>query len=117
MAKTWNGTALQVLHGSWRPGIPSNHINEIALIPDAADLSAQASVIQQGGRLRKRVKAKLYVTGMTAYNNFVNYYLAGTSGTLADGDTLNGSYMIESMGEPEYINDSAVFFDIVFVEV
>ncbi|MGE5390910.1 MAG: hypothetical protein ACM3PE_07585 [Deltaproteobacteria bacterium] len=117
MAKTWNGTTLQVLHGSWRPGIPSTHINEIALIPDALDLSAKASVVQQGGRLRQRVKAKLYVTSMTAYNGFLNSYLAGTSGTLADGDTLNGSYMIESMGEPEYINDVVVFFDIVFVEV
>ncbi|MEA1961286.1 MAG: hypothetical protein U9N81_08470 [Bacillota bacterium] len=109
---------LKVIIGSWRPGIPSANVSEIALLPDPADLAKAASVIQQGSCLRNRVKGKLYVSSMTDYNFFVTAMLAGTSATLNDTDVdLSGSYMIESLGEPEYKQSDVIFFEITFVEV
>lgn len=117
MAITWNNITLKVLVGTFRPGIPSASVNEIPLIPDAADLDAVATVLQQGSTGRKRVSGKLYLSSMTDYNTLVTAWLAGTTGTLADDDTLNATYMIESLGEPEYQQINVIFANIVFVEV
>ena len=117
MPITWGTTSLKVLVGSWRPSVHSEQLTEVALIPDAHSFSAVCSVLQQGGTLRKRVKGKLYVSSMTDYQAFVTAKLTGTAATLADSDTLNASYMIESLGEPDYKQDNVIFFDITFVEV
>lgn len=117
MAFSWGTTTLNVLVGSWKPGVHAEQLTEIPLIPDAENISAVCSILQQGGRLRKRIKAKLYVTSMTEYEAFISAKLAGTAAILTDADTLNASYMIEALGEPDYKQDNVIFFDITFVEV
>lgn len=117
MAITWGDITLKILFGTWQPGIHPNVMTEIPLLPDANNMSAVSSVIQQSGKLRRRIQGKLFVTSMTAYDAFVASYLAGTTATLNDGDSINGTYMIESVGAAEYRHNNAVFFDITFVEV
>lgn len=117
MAITWGSTTIKVQVGTWKPGILPAVFQEIQLIPDATNLTVVASVLQQGGRPRRRATGRVYVSSMTAYEALVTSYLTGTAQTLADGDSVNASYMIESIGEPEYKQNNAIFFDIAFVEV
>lgn len=118
MASTWGSTALKILIGTLRPGaIPANVI-EVPLLPDSTDIDAIASVLQQTGTLRKRVKGKLYVSAIASYTAYVTDYRAGTTRTLTIDDTgIAATYMIESLGEPEFIQSDAIFFDICWVEV
>lgn len=96
----------------------SGPLTEIALLPDPDALSTVSTVLQQQGRGRMRVKGKLYVSSMTDFDAFVTDLNAGTNRTLTITDTnIAATYMIESLGEPEFIQSNAVFFDIVFVEV
>jgi len=118
VASTWGSTALKILIGSLKPGVTSSSLTEVDLLPDPANLSAVSTVIQQQGRKRRRVKAKLYVPSVSAYDSFVADLNAGTEATLALDDTgISDTYMIESLGDPEFIQSNAVFFDITWLEV
>lgn len=117
MAITWGGSDCKVLRGTWKPAITSQIFSDIALLPDPANLNAITSVIQQRGRGRLRCKGKVWAASMTEYLSYVTDYYGGTSKTLVDGDGTNGTYQIESIGEPEYTHDGCIEFDIVFMEV
>ena len=118
MASTWGSTALKILVGTLRHNVQPAPLTEVQLLPDAADLSAVSTVIQQQGRGRRRIKAKLYVTSSGAYDSFVTDLNAGTSRTLTIGDAVTGeTYMIEELGEPEFVQNNVIFFDIVWLEV
>ncbi|MDD3895069.1 MAG: hypothetical protein PHU36_08650 [Syntrophomonadaceae bacterium] len=115
---TWNGTEIKILVDTMRPGFTSGPLTEIPLLPDPTNLSAVSTVIQQQGRKRKRVKGKLYVETMSEFDAFEDDMNAGTEATLdIDGTTINGTYMIEFLGEPEYMQDDCVFFDVTWIEV
>jgi hypothetical protein len=118
VASTWGSTALKILIGTLKPGATSANLTEVALLPDPAALSAISTVIQQAGRKRLRVKAKLYVSTVSAYNSFVDDYNAGTGRTLNIDDTgISDTYMIESLGDPDFVQYNLVEFDIVWLEV
>lgn len=118
MASIWGSTALKILVGSLKPGVTAGTISEIDLLPDPADLSAITTVLQQGGHKRLRVKAKLYVSSMAAYNAFVDDLNLGTSRVLTISDTgISAAYVIESLGDPDFVQSDCIEFDIVWVEV
>jgi hypothetical protein len=118
MASTWGSTALKILVGTLKPNVMEAPLTEAQLLPDPAALGTICTVVQQQGRGRKRVKAKLYVSSVAAYESFVTDLNAGTSRTLTIGDAVTAAtYMIESLGEPEFIQANAIFFDIVWLEV
>jgi len=56
------------------------------------------------------------LTSMTNYNTLSNDMIAGTSRTLADGDTVNASYIIYDIGDAKPNNGGLIFADIVFIE-
>lgn len=115
---TWGGTTLKILIGTLKPGIAIQTLTEIPLLPDPTALSAISTVIQQQGKKRNRVKAKLYVDSSTAYDAFVSDMNLGTEATLTITDTgIAETYVVESLGEPEFIQDNCVFFDVTWVEV
>lgn len=118
MADTWGSTALKILVGTLRHSVMAAPLVEVPLLPDPAALSTISTVVQQQGRGRKRVKAKLYATAYGGYDTFETDMNAGTARTLTiDNSGIAASYMIESLGEPEFIQSNAIFFDITWLEV
>ena len=118
MASTWGSTALKILVGTLKHNIQPAPLTEVQLLPDPAALSDISTVVQQQGRGRKRVKAKLHVSAYGDYDAYVTDLNAGTSRTLTiDNTGISATYMIESLGEPEFIQANAVFFDITWLEV
>lgn len=114
---TWGSTTLSIAAGTWSPSRLKSSIEEIQLLPDPAAPTAVCTVLQQNGRLRKRIKGKLILTSMTAYNTLQADEIAGTSRTLADGYTVNASYIIEDLGDPADNSAGTIFADVTFVEV
>lgn len=118
MADTWGSTNIKILVGTLRHAVIAPPLTEVLLLPDPAALSTISTVVQQQGRGRLRVKAKLYVSAYSGYDSFVTDQNAGTNRTLTIDDTgIAATYMIESLGEPEFIQADAIFFDIVWLEV
>lgn len=118
MAITWNSITLKVLVSSdWNPGTPSTNITEIPLLPDPNNPGAIASVIQQGPTLRNRAKGRIYLSSMDDYNTLATAWKSGTTATLNDGNTLNATYMIETLGPAVYKQSDVIFADISLVEV
>jgi len=118
MASTWGATALKILVDTMRHAVIAPPLTEVQLLPDPAALSTISTVVQQAGRGRLRVRAKLYVSAYGDYDAYVTDINAGTSRTLTIDDTgIADTYMIESLGEPEFIQSDAIFFDIVWLEV
>lgn len=118
MASTWGSTALKILVGSLRHNVQPAPLTEVQLLPDPAALTSVSSVVQQQGRGRKRVKAKLYVSAYGDYDTYASDLNAGTSRTLTIDDTgIAATYLIESLGEPEFIQSDVIFFDIAWLEV
>ena len=114
---TWGATDIKIIWGSLRPNVTQSTIMEIPLSPDPDNISAICSVLQQQGRKRLRQTMRLYFDSLTDYDSMVTDHHAGTIKTLAD--TLSGlsvSCVIESMAEPEFVQDNCVFVDVTFVE-
>lgn len=109
---SWTGQ--KILIGSYSPGAIPGVITEVDLLPVAGDLTTIATVLQQKGCSRRRVKGKIYVVSVAAYEAYVTDYLAGTTGSL---DDVTGTFAIEDIGEPNYVQDDCVFFDCTWIEV
>lgn len=117
MAKTWGSTALQILVGSLKPGSIDSTLTETPVLPDPSALSSISTVVQQAGRKREKMGARLYVDSMSKYLAFVTDKHAGTLRTLViDLTSTNGTYWIDSIGEPEFKRHDMIFFDIVWME-
>lgn len=118
MAFTWGSTSLKIRVGTLRHGCMAGPLTEAPLLPDSTDLSAVSTVLQQAGRGRNRVKAVLYVSSYSDFDAFVTDMNAGTQRTLTiENTSIAGTYLIESVGEPDYRQSNVIFFEIAFVEV
>jgi len=118
MASTWGSISLKIIYKTLRHSVIAPPLTEVQLLPDPAALSSISTVVQQQGRGRLRVKAKLYVSAYGDYDAYVTDLNAGTSRTLTiDNTGISATYMIESLGEPEFIQPDAIFFDITWLEV
>ena len=117
MAKTWGSETLNILVGSLKTGGASGSLTETPLLANPSALNAISTVIQQQGRKRRKVNARLYVPAIADYEDFGADMDAGTKRTLTiDLTNTSGTYMIESLGDPEFIPHDIIFFDIVWVE-
>lgn len=116
MAITWGSTTLSVQAGTWSPLQGSSSLNEVELIPDPNNLDAICTVLQQGGRKRRRVSGVIMLTSMTDYNTLLGDMDNATTRTLDDDDTVNASYYIESLGAPNNPFSGYITADITFVE-
>lgn len=118
MANKWGSTALQILVGSLTTGSAPAALTENEILPDPDALDAISTVVQQQGRKRDRVKARLCVATMTEYRAFGTDSKKGTTRTLVIEVTeTNGVYMIESIGDPEFVRHDMIFFDVTWLEV
>ena len=106
-------TDAKILLGTYRPGAVAPVITETKLLPGAT-LTTIATVLQQTGAGRRRIKGKVYVTALSGYEAYVTDMYAGTTGAVL---AATGTYMIEALGNPEYIQDDCVEFDCTWVEV
>ncbi len=115
---TWGNTQINIIVGSLSPYVTQPVLTEIALLPDPLDLSAVSTVIQQQGRKRKRVKAKLRFESLNDYVALVSDFDTGTKRTLSDSASgISGEYLIENIGEPEFVQDDCIFAEVAWLEV
>ena len=118
MAFSWGSTELKVVVDSIKIKHPYGSLSEISLLPDPLALDSIASVVQQQGRRRKRIEARLYVDNMSDYDDFVTDMNKGTSRSLElTVGSVSGTYLIDVVGEPEFIFYNIILFDVTWLEV
>lgn len=112
----WGETNLNVSRYSYKPPYRVPSISEIQLVP-GADLSVPGTVIQQGGRSRKRVKFEGYCTSLADYNALQDDWNSCIVRTFIgpDGETL--SMMIEELKEATRIVSFKYEYSITLMEV
>lgn len=102
MAYTWGSTTLKVAKNSYTPPIAENGITEIQILPDGT--TNPASIIQQGGRTRKRISFTGYATESGYYALLSDLY-AVTSRVFTDTDGNAVTCVIESLSATREDND------------
>lgn len=109
---TWGTMDLLVAKGSYNPPIAENEIKEIKILPDTS--GNPASVLQQGGRDRKRASFKGYATE-TNYKLLEADYYAATERTFTDIDGNVFDAAIESFNAVK--NGEYYEYSITLLEV
>lgn len=118
MAKKWGAISLQILVGSLTTGSAPASITENEILPDPNALDELSTIIQQQGKKRDRVKARLCVSTMAEYKVFGVDSAKGTNRELIiDITNTEGTYMIETIGDPEFVRHDMIFFDVAWLEV
>ena len=112
----WGDTVLSVSIGTWSPLQANFVLTEVDLLPNPSDLNAVCTVLQQGAKKRSRAAGNLILTNMSEYVALRDDMVNGTSRTLTDGDSLNDTYYIETLGNPVIHFDGYITVDIMFVE-
>lgn len=90
---SWGTMDLLVARGSYNPPSAESGITEIKILPDSSGNAA--SVIQQGGRGRKRASFKGYATEAN-HHSLENDKLSATQRTFTDIDGNSLVSVIES---------------------
>lgn len=109
---TWGSIDLLVAKGSYNPPSASNGITEIKILPDSSGNAA--SVLQQGGRERKRASFKGYATELN-YKSLETDYYATTERTFTDIDNNSFVAAIESFNavkKGEYYEYSITLLEV-----
>jgi len=113
----WGTTELKIVVGTAKTDAKPSPLTETQVLPNPAALGDIATVIQQQGRRRGKVTARLYVISMSGYTAFVTDMDAGTTKALTIAITgTTGNHKVESVGEPEYKRHDMIFFDVVWME-
>jgi hypothetical protein len=114
----WGSTELKILVGTAKKEAKPSPITETQVLPNPAALGDIATVIQQQGRKRGKVRARLYVASMSEYNAFITDMDAGTTRALTVAITAtSGNHKVADVGEEEHRRHDLIFFDIVWIEV
>jgi hypothetical protein len=114
---SWGGSDLQIVVGSIKAG-GSATLGETPILPNPASLSTVSTILQQQGRKRRRAGAKLYADNISDYNSYKSAMDACTTGTLSiDPAGVSGTYLVESVGDPEFVQWDMIFFDVTWLEV
>jgi len=126
MANMWGATPLEVVVGSATvSGGTSETLVEMEVLPNPSALGEVSTVVQQQGRKRNRVKARLCVNTMSEYNTFIADKDAGEIRTLTleitdfipEQTLVSGYYAILSVGEPSFVRWDQIYFDINWLEM
>jgi hypothetical protein len=113
---TWGATTLNITPGTYEPPVATVRVNEIKILPDPSSLSTVASVLQSGGRDRKRARWQGYVTSLANYNTLYDDMAAATERTFTgpDSETLTG--IIEFLEVIGYPISGHIKYEISIVE-
>ena len=118
MAFQWGGTDLYVVPDTYTPPWDEVVINEIALLPDPADLNAVSTVLQQGGRKRQTVSFSTYTKEYSVYTAMQADCRAGTSRTFTGADSYSATMIISSISQAaRKIYPTRFEFSVTFMEV
>lgn len=118
MSFSWGSTDLYVIKGTYIPPWAEVAINEIALLPDPADLSAVSTVLQQGGRKRQIVTLTTYVKSYSTYTAMLADCMAGTQRTFTGADGYSATMIISSLSQAvRKIYPTRFEFSVTFMEV
>ena len=107
---------INVLRGTYRPPSARGTVIETQLLAGAT-LGDVASVLQQGGRLRKRTSFETASTPAD-HETFAGFHLAGTllEFTGPDGAPTAFGCHIETLSEPTLLKTGLVTYGITLVE-
>lgn len=111
---TWGSTALLVAKNSYKPPQAENGLSEIKILPDTS--GNPASVVQQGGRARKRASFEGYATE-SGYCALLTDYYAATSRTFTDLDGNALTAVIENISSVRENSPYPYKYSITLMEV
>lgn len=113
---TWGTTQLILLHSTYNPPhVEDAGINEIKILPPSSG-TTPSSVIQQGGRGRKKIKFNGYVTSWADYVFLYDDYVAGTQRTFMDPDTISVIMIISNLSAPVFVSATHIEYSIELME-
>ena len=114
---TWGATTVKIFYRDYRaPHTTGGEITRINLLPDPADTSAIAQVIQQGPTGRKEISGFFVFDDFTDYQTLEADKIAGTVRTFVGPGETGDDYVIASLGDPDYRQSNAIFAPFVLVE-
>lgn len=116
MAMTWGATSINCYIKTYQPPAAEPTIAEIQLLPDPTDPDAVCSVLQQGGRKRKRIYWDGFVSNIASYNSLETDKLNGTQRTFVGPDGTNLNCIIQHLGPPRYVQSNLIEYSITLVE-
>jgi hypothetical protein len=118
MSFSWGSTDLYVIPDTYNPPWAEVTINEIALLPDPADLNAVSTVLQQGGRKRQIVTLSTYVKTYSTYTAMLADCMAGTQRTFTGADSYSATMIISNISQAaRKIYPTRFEFSVTFMEV
>jgi len=118
MSFTWGSTDFYVIPDTYNPPWAEVPINEIALLPDPANLNAVSTVLQQGGRKRQIVTLSTYVKSYSTYEDMLADSMAGTQRTFTGADGYSATMIISSLSQAvRKIYPTRFEFSVTFMEV
>lgn len=118
MAFKWGNTELYIIKDTYNPPWAEATINEIALLPDPADLSAVSTVIQQGGRKRQTVSFSTYVKSYSVYTDMLADCMACIERTFTGADGHSATMIISSLSQAvRKIYPTRFEFSVTLMEV
>ena len=111
---TWGSSMdIHIARNSYKPAIADVELTEIQLLPDGS--GNISTVLQQGGRKRKKISFRGYAVTKDDYDDLLADYYAKTSRTFTDyqGDSMTA---IISTFDATRVNEWYEY-DITFMEV
>ena len=108
---------MPVISGSYYPQNSDGGIAEVKILPDPAFPDVAASVLQQGGRARKRVSFETYVSTVAGYEawrvDHVKAEVRTWTGSLGEAAF---SAIVERLSEPTVMSMTHLRFRVSLVE-
>lgn len=115
---TWGAITVPVLWGSYSPQNSDGGITEIKILPDPLTPDVAASVLQQGGRARKRVSLETFVSTIAGYEAWRIDHVSATvrtwTGPLASEAAF--SAVVEQLSKPDILAATHIRFGVTLVE-
>ena len=112
---TWGALSFNISYRSYRPPHSEAKINEIDILADPSDFGARATVLQQGGRRRKR--ALFEVIGTYAqHQSFQTDWNNGEVRNFNGPHAVDFSAVIMNVSDPVYVQDGLIRFNVELIE-
>ena len=116
----WGDKELFVLWDGYNPShVPGGEINEIMLIPIPPEKKNEGDVdstLQAPAVPRERIELSCLATDFQEYKDMLSDYKKNTVRVLTDFEEEEHNMVIASLGEPDYINEKTILYDVTFIK-
>ena len=112
---TWNGLALKIRVGTYRPPRADAGLWTGKLLPPTTGTD-HAEVNMQGGRERKRLSFQGIADSLSDYDALHDAWIAQDTDDFTGLAVVDFHCRIWFLSEPEYVQSDLIFYFITFIE-